>query len=446
LDLVDAELLDIGTKLRFSRPRMGVEHRAEVTETGGVRLEDGQEFSSPSRAAMVAAGARALDGWTAWSVVPSGPTLDAIRQEFLDKVASGTGPGDNPPTPASAPELKRHAFLREARSRADANNPVHTTVRKLLRHWEVKSRGPVINQQIEADLSNHGLVTLPSFRAVPLDATVQLDSASRRQAASEAAPAPVPASVSEAATVLAEDETPEVGLTVGNLPSAMGGVERVAPTATFKEAITLMVLNGYSQLAVLVGTRDLRGAVTWESITRARNANPNAKLTDSMVLPREIPYDHDLIDILPALQEAEFVFVRDEKNEISGIVTSTDVVEAYGEMATPFFLIGELDQRLRLIITRSFDITDVIAVCDPRGERGISSFDDLTFGDYQQVLQNKELWQRLGWQLDRSVFRTRLDEIRNIRNDVMHFNPDPLPPHAIWKLRKMIQLVREYGD
>ena len=44
------------------------------------------------------------------------------------------------------------------------------------------------------------------------------------------------------------------------------------------------------------------------------------------------------------------------------------------------------------------------------------------------------------------VFVKRVDELREIRNDLMHFNPDPLPEDAVQKIRHMITLLREYGD
>ena len=69
-DLLDAGLIRAGTKLRFKRKRIGVTYYATVTDKGWIRLErDGEEFRSPSRAAMVAAGMRAVDGWRAWAVV-----------------------------------------------------------------------------------------------------------------------------------------------------------------------------------------------------------------------------------------------------------------------------------------------------------------------------------------------------------------------------------------
>src|SRR5690348_12814706 len=69
-DLLDASLIHAGAKLRFRRKRIGVTYEATVTNKGRIRLEPGgEEFRSPSRAAMVAARMRAVDGWLAWLVV-----------------------------------------------------------------------------------------------------------------------------------------------------------------------------------------------------------------------------------------------------------------------------------------------------------------------------------------------------------------------------------------
>jgi hypothetical protein len=64
-------------------------------------------------------------------------------------------------------------------------------------------------------------------------------------------------------------------------------------------------------------------------------------------------------------------------------VTTAHVVAAYRELATPFFLIGELDQVLRQLISRTFTLEEVTSLCDLNGSRAIQSFDDLEMGDYQ---------------------------------------------------------------
>jgi hypothetical protein len=43
------------------------------------------------------------------------------------------------------------------------------------------------------------------------------------------------------------------------------------------------------------------------------------------------------------------------------------------------------------------------------------------------------------------TFIKRLDELRLIRNNVMHFNPEPRDPQAVEKLRSMLKLLRDFG-
>jgi Restriction Enzyme Adenine Methylase Associated len=137
-------MLAAGATLKFKRPRIGDTHRAVVTDAGGIKLDDGQEFRSPSRAAAVAADVPAMDGWHAWVVDSSRRSLDSLRQEFLDQVAARSA-GD-----ASPALLRPDEFLKDARSRADANDPVEISVRDLLTLWTAKSRGHRISQRIEA--------------------------------------------------------------------------------------------------------------------------------------------------------------------------------------------------------------------------------------------------------------------------------------------------------
>ncbi|NUK32314.1 CBS domain-containing protein [Streptomyces lunaelactis] len=445
-DLLNAGLIKEGDELVFDRPRVGSRHTARVIPDGRFELPDGQTFRSPSQAAAAAVGAGSFDGWHAWAL-PDGTMLDDLRQRLLDMAAANPAPPTSPATDRNDVEqpapLERHAWLKQARELAAEGNPRTLSVRELLGWWGARRRGYLITRQVGADLANHSLVTSPGFDKVYLDATVQLIGVAQDieiQDGSQQTVSPV----SEAPGG-GDDDAPEVGLTVGNLPSALGGISSVSPSATFEEAITLMAINDFSQLPVLAGPRSLRGVVTWKSIARARHANSDAAFAQAIVPAQEVSFDHDLIDILPVLADCDFVLVRDQTNCVAGIVTASDVAGAYGSLATPFFLVGEFDQRLRGIIANRFALAETTDLCDPEGSRGITSFDDMSIGDYLQVLRNKAAWQKLGWPLDRKIFTGRLDEIREIRNDLMHFNPDPLPEDAVQNIRHMINLLREYG-
>ncbi|MDQ0911100.1 putative transcriptional regulator [Streptomyces canus] len=443
-DLLSAGLLSDGEHLTFVRPRMGETHEATVTSRGWIRLADGEEFRSPSKAAMVAVGYGSFDGWAAWQL-DDGRFLMQLRQELLDRAAEEADPTEpEEQRQTSLSPSERHARLKKARESAEAGSPFPLSVQELLGWWGATGRG-LVNEQIEAELANHSLITSPEFDKVPLTATVHLVKAAEEDPediplAGSPATVTVPASTSE------ELESRETGLTVGTLPSALGGVISVKPTATFEEVITLMVLHDFSQLPVLAGPHNPRGSVSWKSIARARHADPGAQLSQAIVDARDVRYDHDLLDILPTLAEHDFVLVRDQRNAIAGIVTAADVAQAYGDLAGHFLLIGEMDRRLRQVIVGAFTLPEVTKLCDPKGER-IASFGDMTVGDYQRVLENPELWEQLGWPLDRKVFIARLEEIRRIRNNVMHFNSsDPLPKADVDKIRNLNKLLREYGE
>ncbi len=437
-DLLEAGLLQPGAKLRFTRARIGVTYDATVTEKGRIRLDpDGEEFRSPSRAAMVAAGMRAVDGWRAWLVVDQDRLLDAVRQQLLDQAISSVAAEAYRHNEDTARQ-RVHERLRQARKRADDHAPERITVRELLALWGATDRGDQVSQ-IEADLANHGLVTVPSFRAVTLDTVVSLSTPPDE---AEASTPETPSSVDDV-PVTEDDEGGgdlDVGLKVGNL-SPLLGVVSVGPNATIEEAITKMLLNDFSQLAVLSGPRNLRGAVTWRSIAQAVHQRADATVADAIDTHVEVvAYDRDLFEVLPTLQQRDFVFVLDESKVIAGIVTTSDVAHRYGVMATPFFQLGELDQTLRWVLRRAVDVETLQRFCS----RPVTSFDDLTMGDYQRLLENKDVWQQLGWPLDRTTFIARLGEIRRIRNRVMHFHPDPLSTDAVDKLRAFNTLLHQY--
>ncbi|MFD9778351.1 CBS domain-containing protein [[Kitasatospora] papulosa] len=451
-DLLKAGLLKEGERLRFIRPRVGETHDASVTHRGWIRLTDGEEFRSPSKAATVAVGSGSFDGWQAWQVA-DGRLLAELRQELLDRAAAEESDsaelvGLAHQKHAFLKPSERHARLKEAREKATAGTPFTLSVQELLAWWGAAGRG-IVNEQIQADLANHSLTTSPEFDKVPLTTRVSLVRATEEDPGDSPVAGnaePSPANTASSASTPDEMESRETGLTVGTLPSALGGVVSVKPTATFEEVITLMMLHDFSQLPVLASPHIVRGIVSWKSIARARHADPEAHLSQALVDSRDVRYDHDLIDILPTLAEHDFVLVRDQQNAVAGIVTAADVARAYGDLAGHFLLIGEMDRRLRQVIASAFTLPEVAALCDPAGER-ITSFGDMTVGDYQRVLENPGMWGQLGWPLDRKVFIARLEEIRKIRNNVMHFNSsDPLPKEDVDKIRHLNKLLREYGE
>lgn len=61
-------------------------------------------------------------------------------------------------------------------------------------------------------------------------------------------------------------------------------------------------------------------------------------------------------------------------------------------------------------------------------------------------MENRECWAELGWPLNRKIFCDRLEKIAKIRNNIMHFNNDPLPDDVLSRLQNFINLLQDYGN
>lgn len=445
-DLLEANLLRPGQKLLYQQRQGEAPHESVVTERGRLRLTDGREFDTPSAAGAAVSRLRAVPGWSAWQAGPSGPSLHQLRQQLLQKAAAKEAELED-----GMSEEELHAFVRvvdfltKAQDQAQAGDPMALTVRELLRVWGFEDRDRDAVHQVGIDLDNAGLTTTPDFRAVNLDRTINLILPAEDDDTSATEPLGELPGTKKAEV---DDEgNDDIGLTLGYLVGKKSPLVWVPPSATLEKAITEMEINDFSQLPILADPYTLHGTVSWESIARWRRRPKAAEPTLSDVVhtrARVFDYDVRLLDVLDALREEEFIFVRDFDRKITGIITAADVVETYDETATPFFLIGEIDQGLRQLIRNAFDLDTVRRVC--RTGTGILSFDSLTMYHYQTVLNDPDCWAELAWGLDREVVITRLNEIRQVRNRVMHFNADLVEPGDVRKLRNFLVLLRRYAQ
>lgn len=443
-DLLEAGLLQPGQKLHYQRRRGEAPHESVVTKHGRLRLTDGREFDTPSAAGAAASRATAVAGWSAWQIGPHGPSLHQLRQQLLQTTAAEEAkPADGLSEEALHASRRLVDFLMAAHDQARAGDPKELTVRELLRVWGSEDRDRDTVHRIGVDLDNAGLTTAPDFRAVSLDRTIRLilpsgDDTSRAESIGD------PSSTKQAEV---DDEVKDdIGLTLGYLVGKKKPLIWVPPSATLAKVITEMEINDFSQLPVLADPYTLHGAVSWESIARwRRRPKAGAPMLSDVIYTRARVFDYDvrLLDVLDVLQEEEFIFVRDFDRKITGIITAADVVETYDETATPFFLIGEVDQELRQLLRNAFDLDTIRRVC--RSGNGISSFDSLTMYHYETVLNDPDCWAKLAWGLDREVVITRLSEIRHVRNRVMHFNADLVDPDDVKKLRNFLVLIRRYA-
>jgi hypothetical protein len=120
-----------------------------------------------------------------------------------------------------------------------------------------------------------------------------------------------------------------------------------------------------------------------------------------------------------------------------------DLSLEFASLARPFFSIGEIERRLRRIIGEKYDQGDMESVRAPDDvDREVRSADDLTFGEYLRLLEEPDRWAKLRWSIDRATFIAALNDVREVRNEVMHFSPDPLSSDQVLVLTNFIKLLK----
>lgn len=332
-------------------------------------------------------------------------------------------------------------LLEDAAKRAPDNHVV-ISIRKLISYWDAKRRGYWIVDQIERELGQYKLKTHPPLNEGWIDSDVELVPVRDSQRAS-------PQILDNSSPRVVEETNralPQASLKVGILSSANMGVILVKMDDDLETAQTLMMRYDYSQLPVMSGPRDLRGAVSWESIAQARINKADANLRDCTVSTSSqvVRSDDDLLPQVPRIIDSGYVFVQGADGKITGIVTTADLSNQFVSLARPFFILGEIERRIRRIVDDKFSVDDLKSCVNPADPtRTIGSARDMTMGEYVRLLENPIFWSRLGWGLDRKVFIDALEKVRKARNEVMHFSPDPLDGEDLLNLENFVKWIKK---
>ncbi|MDD5037935.1 MAG: CBS domain-containing protein [Dehalococcoidales bacterium] len=282
---------------------------------------------------------------------------------------------------------------------------------------------------IRFNLRKYNLVTKPDFDSIWIDSKITFEINTDDQGST-------PTDV---------DVFPDPTYRIGKLKCANVPPVSVTPDAPLSKATHLMISNDYSQLPVMTNERDIKGVVSWSSIgSRLALGKACATVRECMVKHHEITADTAVLSAIDDIVRHQYVLIRNAENVITGIVTTTDLSLLFRQLAEPFLLLGEIENYIRRMTQDKYTIEELRQACEPeRPNAEIKSLADLTLGEYLRLLENTERWDKLKLPIDRVQFCKGLDEVRQIRNNVMHFDPDDLHPQDIDKLRSFVRLMQE---
>lgn len=242
-----------------------------------------------------------------------------------------------------------------------------------------------------------------------------------------------------------EQSTDGLSHQISRLKAANSPPLSVSPNDTIEKAITLMRMNDYSELPVMTMPRAVSGLFSWRSLGEAAVSERECtEVRHCMHEAREIPETRSIFDAIAEVSKHDCILVRGGDNAIKGIVTAADISEEFKRLTEPFLIIGDIENHLRhLIDGAGFTDDEYQTAKDPRDEtRVINDASDMTFGEYSRLLGTDENWRKLKINLDRKEFIKQLDQIRFIRNEVMHFDPDDFNSDQLEDLRSFSKFLR----
>ena len=213
-------------------------------------------------------------------------------------------------------------------------------------------------------------------------------------------------------------------------------------------AITLMQQYDYSQLPVVSsGERNLCGHISWKTIGLALWHGKKGDNVSDFMSPdiTTIPLTTTLLDAVQIIASKEFVIVLNQDKSFSGIITAADIAAEFFSVtqAEAFLLLEQIELQVRVIIGNAgLLVQDLQAECK-EDNRTIKNVDDLTFGEYCRITGNPKYWEKLNIKNDRAEFVSLLEEVRLIRNKVMHFERDSIGEEEMHTLRKTARYLTE---
>lgn len=222
-------------------------------------------------------------------------------------------------------------------------------------------------------------------------------------------------------------------------------IDRHEPLA---KAITLMLQFDYSQLPVISGgERTLAGVISWKSIGLAQWKGVKGTTVADYMCDQVtyIKYDKSLLNAIRIVSEKEFVVILNDDKTMNGIITTADVASEFFTItqAEAFLLLEQIELQIRNLISRGNILLEDLQKFSMEEGRDIQCIDDLTFGEYIRVMENDKQWKKIGLNIDKTVFVNRCNEVRDIRNDVMHFEPDGISEERMTTLRNMARFLTE---
>lgn len=315
------------------------------------------------------------------------------------------------------------------------------------------------------------LKTDPDFENVYIDETVTLTLGPRlgrpyKRAGAESTEVGVASAVEAAEEKADGNETPvieqeqdaeieepekEVVITVRQGIPAAGRVPAIVrKNEPIRRALTTMIDQNLNHLVVSQGERSrVEGIFSWQSYGCAVLAGKLCETVGDCLSQDfgEVKEERPLFDAVREIIRHGIVVVRAYDNRLCGSVTARDAAEVFVDLAEPFLFLGQIENHLRDLVNRmrlnEGELRSLIDERDEARSSGPVQVENLSLGELIRGIQKPDFWVRLNLGFERDILLKRFDQVRKIRNKVMHFAADGISPADKDYLKETRRILQE---
>lgn len=213
----------------------------------------------------------------------------------------------------------------------------------------------------------------------------------------------------------------------------------LAPGKSVAEALSLMHERNFSQVPVVAGNEVL-GTFSYKSFSERVTKLPQ-NTPDFLDLPVEEFLDDlkfaritdQLTQFIDEFELKDAVLVGSD-DRLQGIITTIDVLRYFYQVASPYFMLREIELAIRALMKASVSEEDMKDCIDKslkkyyegNNQQIPECLDELTLNDCVMILRYGDTWDYFmsAFGKPRKLVYTRIDQLPQLRNDVFHFKRD----------------------
>ena len=250
--------------------------------------------------------------------------------------------------------------------------------------------------------------------------------------------------------------------TIGRALTQYKDVVTVTPETPAREAIRLLERHRFSQMPV-VERGQVTGLFSYRSYSLAvvnafdvpgRHRTDGLSVWECIETPAYVQGADEFHRLFDELDRRDVVLVGSQYR-CEGIVTAMGVLRYLFEAASPFLCVAEIELSLRALIELAVgrdELPKLAGACLPHyPPESVPTLQEMLFNDYVILIGHGDNWERFNgiFMADRARTRARLEQARDLRNDIFHFRRELAAKdrEALAELRRwMLRLLSLAGD